>query len=108
ETEIYIFGIYNPYAIYFSEIKEMQQIIDEWNQATQNIADGFDHTHYIPIDSAFIVNDTNSLAQTKETNEVIENRYLYKEDLYHPNDAGYSKMAALLLKEMEKTERFLD
>ncbi|MBM6613750.1 SGNH/GDSL hydrolase family protein [Desemzia sp. RIT804] len=108
KAAIYIFGIYNPYAIYFSEIEEMQRIVDEWNQATQNIATEFSDTYYVPIDSAFAVKDTNNLAQTKETNEVINNPYLYEEDLFHPNDAGYSRMAALLLKEMEKAEDFLD
>ncbi|MFL2099922.1 GDSL-type esterase/lipase family protein [Desemzia sp. FAM 24101] len=108
ETDIYIFGIYNPYAIYFSEIEEMQRIVDEWNQATQDTVAAFEYTHYIPIDSAFTVEDPNALAQTKATNEVIENPYLYEEDLFHPNDAGYSRMAALLLTEMEKTEAFLE
>lgn len=108
EMDIYIFGIYNPYAIYFSEIEEMQQIVDEWNQATQNIVAEFEHTHYVPIDSAFAVEGADSVVQTKETSEVIENPYLYKEDLFHPSDAGYSRMAALLLKEIEKTEDILD
>ena len=107
-TDIYIFGIYNPYAIYFPEIDEMQRIVDEWNQTTQNIVAEFESTHYVPIESAFIVEDPNSLVQSKETNDVIENPYLYEEDLFHPNDAGYSRMAALLLKEIENTEHILD
>lgn len=108
ETDIYLFGIYNPYAIYFSEIKEMQEIVDEWNQATQNIVAEFEHTHFVAIDSAFTMENANSSVQAEETSEAIENPYLFEEDLFHPNDAGYSRMAALLLKQIENTEHILD
>lgn len=108
ETEIYIFGIYNPYAIYFPEIEEMQQIVDQWNQATQATVSELDYTHFVSIDSAFTTEYADSTSSTKDSNEVIENPYLYEEDLFHPNDAGYSRMAALLLTEMEKREKFLN
>jgi len=39
---------------------------------------------------------------------VIENPYLYEDDLFHPNDAGYSKMAGILFNEMKKHEDLLD
>lgn len=112
DTEIYLFGVYNPYALYFSEIKEMQVILDEWNKKTSAIAQQYDNTHYVPIDEAFIVDanptDVKSAQSSPENTQVIENPYLYEDDLFHPNDAGYSKMAGILFNEMKKHEYLLD
>ena len=112
DTEIYLFGVYNPYALYFSEIKEMQVILDEWNKKTSAIAQQYDNTHYVPIDEAFVVDanltDVKAAQSSPENTQVIENPYLYEDDLFHPNDAGYSKMAGILFNEMKKHEYLLD
>lgn len=112
DTEIYLFGVYNPYALYFSEIEEMQVILDEWNKKTSSIAQQYDNTHYVPIDEAFVVEsnltDVKAAQSSPENTQVIENPYLYEDDLFHPNDAGYSKMAGILFNEMKKYEDLLD
>lgn len=111
-TEIYLFGVYNPYELYFSEIKEMQVILDEWNKKTSSIAQQYENTHYVPIDEAFVIDsnstDVKAAQSSPENTQVIDNPYLYKDDLFHPNDAGYSKMAGILFNEMKKHDDLLD
>lgn len=110
ETAIYVFGIYNPYEIYFSEIEEMQLIMEEWNQSTATLAASFPHTHFIPIDTAFtssrVLSSDTSGTENASVNEAYQNPYLYEEDLFHPNDEGYRKMAAILYNEIKKGQPF--
>ena len=102
EVEIYVFGIYNPYSVYFPEITEMQTIVDEWNEKTQAVVNETDSATFLSIASLFnqssesagkenqLLNEQNSAAT-----EVV-NPYLYEEDLFHPNRAGYRLMGEKL------------
>ncbi|SDQ07181.1 SGNH/GDSL hydrolase family protein [Carnobacterium viridans] len=102
QIEVYVFGIYNPYYVYFPEITEMQMIVDKWNEKTQSIVNETDNAVFLSISNLFnqssesegkenqLLNDQNSDA-TK-----VANPYLYEEDLFHPNRAGYRLMGEKL------------
>lgn len=104
QIEVYVFGIYNPYYVYFPEITEMQMIVDKWNEKTQSIVNETDNAVFLSISNLFnqssesegkenqLLNDQNSDA-TK-----VVNPYLYEEDLFHPNRAGYELMGEVLFK----------
>lgn len=104
QIEVYVFGIYNPYYVYFPEITEMQMIVDKWNEKTQSIVNETDNAVFLSISNLFnqssesegkenqLLNDQNSDA-TK-----VVNPYLYEEDLFHPNRAGYELMSEVLFK----------
>lgn len=104
QIEVYVFGIYNPYYVYFPEITEMQMIVDKWNEKTQSIVNETDNAVFLSISNLFnqssesegkenqLLNDQNSDA-TK-----VANPYLYEEDLFHPNRAGYELMGEVLFK----------
>ena len=49
DAPIYIFGIYNPFYLYFSEITELQDIVDYWNTKTEDVTLGLDDCYFIPI-----------------------------------------------------------
>ena len=49
DAPIYVFGIYNPFYLYFSEITEMQDIVDSWNETTQSVVEEEQKAHFIPI-----------------------------------------------------------
>lgn len=98
KIEIYVFGIYNPYYVYFPEITEMQTIVDEWNEKTQAIVSETDNAAFLSISSLF---NQSSESEGKENQLLDEqtidatefvNPYLYEEDLFHPNRAGYRLM----------------
>lgn len=112
ETVVYVFGIYNPYDIYFAEIAEMQLILDKWNQTTQELTENFSQVTFVPIDTAFtstrVLSDSTTDDASTERQEVYENPYLYEDDLFHPNEDGYRKMASILYTQMKKNLPFLD
>lgn len=106
EAPIYLFGIYNPYYIYFSEIEPLQELVDSWNLQAEATTEQFDHVYFVPIDSLF--NSTDSVIsgeEVEETTEEIEKNhpYLFQGDYFHPNEQGYQLMAEALVELMKET-----
>src|SRR5699024_12369722 len=55
-AEIYLVGFYNPFSEHFPDIEEMEVIIENWNELSEDITDEYDQVSYIPPNS--IVEDT--------------------------------------------------
>lgn len=103
QATIYIFGLYNPYHYYFAEFSQLQEVFDTWNSRTRQIAEETENVVFVEIDSLFnpaeFPNEAAANSETVEEVEDIEDEnhpYLYKEDLFHPNDRGYQIMADAL------------
>ena len=111
DAPIYVFGIYNPFYLYFSEITEMQDIVDSWNETTQSVVEEEQKAHFIPINDILYKGgnqpelsenqkDTiDSSVKDKKESKVF-NDLLFEEDNFHPNDSGYELMAQSLFDEM--------
>ncbi|MER2001117.1 MAG: SGNH/GDSL hydrolase family protein [Carnobacterium inhibens] len=108
ESELYIFGIYNPYSAYFPEITEMQTILKEWNNQTQEVVNETENATFVSIADLF---DQTLIQEEKEEPLIdgtdqkrseVKNPYLYEEDLFHPNEAGYELMAETLFQAIIK------
>lgn len=80
KTKIYLVGLYNPFENYFGDIYELDQIINNWNEASSDVADMFNNVTFIPVKDLF----------SKEKN-------LFAEDHFHPNERGYVKIAERIL-----------
>ncbi|API89475.1 hypothetical protein BKP56_09505 [Marinilactibacillus sp. 15R] len=100
---IYIYGLYNPYHYYFNEFSQLQKVFDTWNSRTKQIAEETENVNFVEIDSLFnpaeFPDETRSNSDTVDDVNEIEDEnhpYLYKEDLFHPNDRGYQIMADAL------------
>ncbi|SQC53142.1 GDSL-like Lipase/Acylhydrolase [Listeria newyorkensis] len=91
DAPIYLFGIYNPYTTYFSEMKVLDDIISEWNASTKETLAKVNDTHFISVNK--------QLEERSATKEGKANPNL-SDDLFHPNHAGYQKMADALYKQM--------
>ena len=50
---IYVFGIYNPFYVYFPKMTAMTNSVSAWNQATQKTLQGFQRVYYIDIDRSY-------------------------------------------------------
>jgi lysophospholipase L1-like esterase len=76
-ADIYLIGIYNPFDTYFGDIKEMDQIVADWNKIGGSVVSKYRHSTFIPVADLF--------QNARET--------LLYEDNFHPNKRGYKLMA---------------
>ncbi|MGM0845409.1 MAG: SGNH/GDSL hydrolase family protein [Bacillota bacterium] len=78
ETGIVLVGIYNPFNTWFSEIKEVDEIILNWNLFSDSVLSEYERTAFITINDIFIEG---------------QDSLLFEGDYFHPNDEGYELMA---------------
>ncbi|WP_205628925.1 hypothetical protein, partial [Acinetobacter baumannii] len=52
-AHIYLLGLYNPFDKYFGDIKEMDQIIADWNRISAYVISQYDQAKFIPIQDIF-------------------------------------------------------
>ncbi|MGR9048342.1 SGNH/GDSL hydrolase family protein [Halobacillus faecis] len=82
DAPVYLLGLYNPFNQYFMNIPELGQIMGDWNAISRRITDDYEQASFIPIRDLF---------------EGNEEELLWEEDLFHPNERGYKKMAERVL-----------
>ncbi|UII54503.1 SGNH/GDSL hydrolase family protein [Cytobacillus spongiae] len=81
---IVLVGLYNPFSQWFADVKEIDQIIEDWNETSTTILATYENTFFVEIDDLF-----------KENGEAI----LFT-DYFHPNDKGYELMAQRLYEKL--------
>ncbi|RLQ95184.1 SGNH/GDSL hydrolase family protein [Falsibacillus albus] len=85
EAGIVLIGIYNPFLKWFADVKEIEQIMVNWNKASKEIVDQYQQAKFIPISDIF---------------ENSQDDLLYK-DYFHPNDEGYHLIADRLFDQLK-------
>ena len=70
---IILVGVYNPFMKWFSDMKEMDMIVQSWNHVSAETVAEYDHALFVPVDDIF-KNNEESLLYT---------------DYFHPNSRGY-------------------
>ncbi|MCJ0602324.1 lipase, partial [Enterococcus cecorum] len=104
---------------------QMQEIVTNWNDASQQTVATFKKVYFIPINDVLFKGDdsqvgivdnqqdqtgtTSSTAdenktQTSKPKAVIVNELLSDEDRFHPNNVGYQLMAKAVMDELSKTK----
>lgn len=86
-------GIYNPYTTYFSDIKQFDEIISDWNKASKKTIQQDSNAYFVPI--AKVLEDRNADNKDKPNS-------LLSDDYFHPNHKGYEKMTSELDKAIVK------
>lgn len=86
DVSIVLVGVYNPFSQWFSDVKELNQIVSDWNVASQRVVANYSNAYFVAIEDLF-VNPTEEL--------------LYK-DNFHPNDRGYELIAERLNETLEQ------
>ncbi|KAA0546180.1 SGNH/GDSL hydrolase family protein [Bacillus sp. BGMRC 2118] len=86
DSQIYLIGFYNPFELYFSDIEQLEMILDDWNQTGESITKEFDNVYYIPTEDLFASQTDRLLAA----------------DNFHPNISGYKLMAQRVLEYLNK------
>lgn len=111
QAPIYVYGIYNPFYLYFSDVPEMQTVVDSWNDATKSVVDEQNKAHFIPINDLLSKGNQVESTENEDTSSTpshqkaeIVNDLLFEEDSFHPNEEGYDIMAKALYENMQKTK----
>ncbi|MCH5461381.1 lysophospholipase [Lactobacillus sp. LC28-10] len=119
-AQIYLFGIYNPVYVYFTNATMISTAVNQWNQVNQQVAASQPKTHFVNVNRALShgqYQSANAQAKLKEENQQNnqdfvdpgkvqtllqtqdskeKNAYLSTEDHFHPNKKGYHVMASKL------------
>lgn len=111
KAPVYVFGVYNPFYVYFPNLTAMSTSVKTWNKTTQAALSDFDHMYYVDIDSV-LTKGANTQANSKADKKKLEsamsgsskNPLIFESDHFHPNNAGYALMTSQLWKKMQATE----
>ncbi|SFA92231.1 MULTISPECIES: SGNH/GDSL hydrolase family protein [unclassified Bacillus (in: firmicutes)] len=74
---IVLIGLYNPFTKWFSDVQEMNEIIEDWNSTSQSVLSNYRNAYFVEVDELFS-------SSSKEL--------LFK-DYFHPNNEGYALIA---------------
>jgi lysophospholipase L1-like esterase len=88
ETKVYLIGFYNPFEGYFGDIKELELVMNSWNEAGKSVTEEYENISYIPTADLFSAANLELLA----------------EDYFHPNTNGYKLIAERVLQYVEEIE----
>nr|WP_225418434.1 SGNH/GDSL hydrolase family protein [Lacticaseibacillus daqingensis] len=108
---IYVFGIYNPFYVYFPQLTAMTDSVSAWNQATQKTLAQHANMYYVDIDSVLTKGGASTDTATKNSlQKAIQgakdaNPLIFTQDHFHPNNAGYAKMTSQLWAVMQKSQK---
>jgi lysophospholipase L1-like esterase len=86
QASIVLVGLYNPFSKWFSDIKEMDEIVADWNLTGQTVIANYPNAYFVEIEDMFLNTDENLLFT----------------DNFHPNDRGYELIAQRLNKTLEE------
>ena len=94
-AQVYVLGIYNPFYLNFPDITEMQDVIDHWNQATQEMVMEQKKMYFVPINDLLSqgVDGNRGVTSSDGDIQTITNDALFEEDHFHPNNIGYQIMS---------------
>lgn len=93
DAAVFLMGIYNPYTTYFSDIKEFDEVIINWNKASEKTVQKYDNVYFVPI--------AKELENRDKSNQDKPNPLL-SDDYFHPNHQGYEKISTELDKAIVK------
>ncbi|WP_110112252.1 SGNH/GDSL hydrolase family protein [Bacillus sp. CGMCC 1.16541] len=77
DAQIYLVGFYNPFFHSLSTVDEINTVVKEWNETSENVASQYENVTYVKVDDIFALTEENLLAK----------------DEFHPNQKGYKLMA---------------
>ena len=108
DAPIYQLGIYNPFYKSFSEIVEMQEIVDFWNEGSREFVEGQENAYFVPINDEIYNGLPDPVEVTDSTAEVatkdLINDLISEEDSFHPNNLGYQIISNAFRAKMESTK----
>lgn len=107
DLPIYILGIYNPFYLNFPDMTEMQDIINNWNDATQTVTKEYKRVYFVPINDLLYkgVDGQEGIVQTSGDQTTVVNDALFTGDHFHPNNTGYQIMSDAVMEKISETKK---
>ncbi|MFT8824415.1 MAG: SGNH/GDSL hydrolase family protein [Liquorilactobacillus mali] len=115
EAPVFIFGVYNPFYVYFPRLSQLQKYTNEWNTETLSVVAKKHDMYMVQINKQLsegqylgktaqlkttTVTDLDKLSENELTqvasNKKEKNNYLSSDDHFHPNLKGYNYMTGRL------------
>ena len=107
DLAIYVVGIYNPLYLNFPDLTELQTLVDQWNQRTEEILSAYQGVYFVPINDLLYkgIDGKSGVTESELGKETVTNDALYDEDSFHPNNTGYEIMKEAVLEKIHATEK---
>lgn len=110
DAPIYQLGIYNPFYLNFSDITELQEMVDFWNKSSQNFVNEQENAYFVPINDDIyqgipeIEKSDDKKKELKSIDSSSLNDLISSEDTFHPNNLGYQIIANAFELKMSATK----
>ncbi len=110
DAPIYQLGIYNPFYLNFSDITELQEMVDFWNKSSQNFVNEQENAYFVPINDDIyqgipeIEKSDDKKKELKSSDSSSLNDFISSEDTFHPNNLGYQIIANAFELKMSATK----
>ena len=107
DLPIYVVGIYNPLYLNFPDLTELQTLVDQWNQITEETLSAYQGVYFVPINDLLYkgIDGKSGVTESELGKETVTNDALYDEDSFHPNNTGYEIMKEAVLEKIHATEK---
>ncbi|CAJ1227751.1 ethanolamine utilization protein EutQ [Levilactobacillus zymae] len=132
QAPIYLFTIYNPIYVYFANLTQITNAVDNWNTTTQRTVRSQRHLYVVDINRDLSVGQFRSVTQQARLKRAAQksndgelsvasfqkqilasdnstelNHYLSPADHFHPNAKGYRLMTQKLFAKMQTHQQWL-
>ena len=107
DLPVYVVGIYNPLYLNFPDLTELQTLVDQWNQRTEETLSAYQGVYFVPINDLLYkgIDGQSGVTESELGKETVTNDALYDEDSFHPNNTGYEIMKEAVLEKIHATEK---
>ena len=107
DLPVYVVGIYNPLYLNFPDLTELQTLVDQWNQRTEETLSAYQGVYFVPINDLLYkgIDGKSGVTESELGKETVTNDALYDEVSFHPNNTGYEIMKEAVLEKIHATEK---
>ena len=107
DLPIYVVGIYNPLYLKFPDLTDLQPVVDQWNQRTEQTLAAYKDVYFVPVNDLLYkgIDGKSGVTEWEQGKETVTNDALYDEDSFHPNNTGYEIMKEAVLERIHATKK---
>ena len=107
DLPIYVVGIYNPLYLNFPDLTDLQTVVDQWNQRTEQTLAAYKDVYFVPVNDLLYkgIDGKSGVTEWEQGKETVTNDALYDEDSFHPNNTGYEIMKEAVLERIHATKK---